>query len=96
MTLLEIEILAHYYSRAGDYRDGDFSAPAVREAIDRFREDAGLLRYTTDEEQKLMYAAARSTYSVTDRGRRYIEVLQSVPLPIQIWVMPDPWPQPSR
>jgi hypothetical protein len=35
---LQVEILLWYFSRARDYRDGDFSAPAVRAQIDNFRE----------------------------------------------------------
>ena len=41
-TPLEIEIAMHYCVKADDYRNGNFSAPAVREAIDRFI-SAGLL-----------------------------------------------------
>lgn len=36
MSPLALEILLHYKSRADDYRQGDHSAPAVRDAIDAF------------------------------------------------------------
>ncbi len=36
MCPLKIEILLHYHSRACDYLDGDFSAPAVFEYINCF------------------------------------------------------------
>ncbi len=80
MTPLEIEILLHYYTRAaGDYRDGDFSAPAVKDVIDWFK--GSLLEDNPDD--------AGTAYRITDRGRAYIEALTDVQLPIQKWVMPD-------
>jgi len=79
MTPLEIDILLHYYCRAVDYRDGDFSAPAVRSAIDMFRGELELLK-PCDEGGK--------TYQLTARGLVYVQALQNVPLPVQKWVMP--------
>ncbi len=36
MTPLEIKLALHYYSSPTDYNDGDFSAPSVAAAIDKF------------------------------------------------------------
>lgn len=83
MTPLEISILLHYHCTVTDYRDGDFSAPAVREAIDRF--------YKVDELLKPTPEALRGTwgaYVITERGRALVEALTRVPLPVQVWVMP--------
>lgn len=80
MSPLQIEIVMHYYCCTDDYRGADFSAPAVRESIDWMRGDGGLLEESN-----------RSTvnYQLTERGRVYVEALQSVPLPIQTWAIPD-------
>lgn len=80
MCPLEIEILLWYYTRANDYRDGDFSAPAVRETIDRFRGEDGLIAPTvapTNGEQKVERA-----YRLTDRGQAYVNALMALPLPV--------------
>jgi hypothetical protein len=82
MTPLLIEILMHYATRGDDYRDGDFSAPAVREGIDWLRDDAKLI------EHRQPNAAISNMYQLTERGRVYFDALQSVPLPVQVWVMP--------
>lgn len=80
MTPLQIEMLLHYYSRADDYRDGDFSAPAVREALEGFKRDELL------EEDKA--DTPRTCYVITERGRVYIEAIRAIPLPERRWVMP--------
>lgn len=93
MTPLEMEILIHYYGHAGDdYREGNFEAPVVRETIDAFRDREKLIRYTTDEEKKAMPCGYSQCYTLTDRGRVYVEALMTVPLPVQVWVMPEKSP----
>ncbi len=68
-TPFEIEILMHYHCHCGsDYRNGDFSAPALPGIIANFVQH-GLIR-------KL-----RSVYYITNYGRKYVEALCSVPLP---------------
>ena len=79
MTPLQLEILLHYYACANDFRDGDFSAPAVREAIDRFKDGEML---TIDDGKGV------ATYMLTERGRVYVEAVLAVPLPERRWVMP--------
>lgn len=79
MTPFEIEIMLHYYYRPRYFRDGDFSAPASRSALESFCEN-GLLREAP--------VNAGALYEITERGRVYVEALKSVPLPIQVWIMP--------
>ena len=79
MTPLQIEILSHYHCCTTDYRDGDFSAPAVRGAIDAFRDEYGLLEAD---------GGSRRTYRTTERAEAYLAHLMSVPLPVAVWTIP--------
>jgi hypothetical protein len=82
MTPLEIEIILHYGTRAYDFREGDFSAPAVRSTIDEFRTSpADLLEPETD-------SSMGRTYRLTERGRFYFDELCKLPLPEYVLVMP--------
>lgn len=83
MTPLEISILLHYRCTVTDFRDGDFSAPAVREAIDRLHKVDDLLMLTPQGMR-----ATHGAYVITERGRAFVEALERMPLPIQVWVMP--------
>ncbi len=76
MTPLQIEIVMHYWTRANDYRDGDFSAPAVREAIDWFLSQGMLVPNAVDEPK---------TYVLGQRGLAYAKALCRVPLPESVW-----------
>lgn len=80
MTPLQLEILLHYYSRADDYRCGDFGAPAVRDAIEYFKREE--LIVAADPKQDRCYALG-------ERGRVLVEAVRSVPLPERRWVMPS-------
>jgi len=84
MTPLQIEIMLHYYAMGDDYRECDFSAPAVREAIDNFILVTEMLRASTPEEG---YDPA---YRITDKGRAYVDYLCSVPLPAVKYVIEYP------
>lgn len=80
MTPLEIEILLHYYTTPGDYRNGNFSAPAVPEALTKLTHmDEPLLTYDPNKTPR---------YEITDRGSAYIQALTQVPLPMKAWVLP--------
>jgi hypothetical protein len=79
MTPLQIEILLHYWSRAEDYRQGDFSAPAVREAIDWFMHE-GML-------ERNMSADRLTSYRTTDRAQAWIRHVTDLPLPTMTWVI---------
>lgn len=85
MSPLQIEILLWYYARANDYRDGDFSAPAVREAVDDFRGAAGMLAPTNDLPSGQV---ALRAYRLTDRGQAYVDALMAMPLPVCRWEIP--------
>lgn len=84
MSPLEIEIILWYGTRACDYREGDFSAPAVRQTIDSFRDELGLI----EKRENGRCGDYLCTYRLTDRGQTFFDALCAVPLPVQIWVMP--------
>lgn len=88
MTPLELSILIHYRGCANDFRDGDFSAPAVRDAIDRFRDVLKLIEFDNTETKHFSFNETR-TYRLTERGRVFVDALCEAPLPIQAWVMPS-------
>lgn len=83
MTPLELGILIHYRGSAADYRFGDFSAPAVRQTIDWFRGEAGLLEPTNRDEYP------NATYRLTAKGEFLVDQLCAMPLPVSVWVMPN-------
>jgi hypothetical protein len=75
MTPIALEIIIHYHYSPEQYRSGDFSAPAVREAIGYF-EECGLL----EEDYK-----EGGGYSITEKGRFYVEEgLCQVPFPEEV------------
>lgn len=82
MTPLEIEILLHYHCRATDYRDGDFSAPAVKETIERFRADGLIAELIFQPIPKTGRGHAPAPrYALTERGQAMVDALCAVPLP---------------
>jgi hypothetical protein len=87
MTPLEIEILMHYRCRAVDYRDGDHSAPAVKEAIEGFIAQ-GLLTHHGFCIERFDDGSLRARYAVTDRAIAYLDALCNVPLPVSAWIVP--------
>lgn len=80
MSPLEINILLHYHCSSVDYRDGDFSAPAVRDSIDAFKGDLGLLEPDNSEWQR--------TYKLTPKAAAWIEAICNLPLPVCTWTIP--------
>lgn len=80
MTPLELSILIHYRGHASDFRNGDFSAPVVRQTIDYFRGEAQML----DQEDA---PNASRIYKLSERGQVFVDALCNVPLPIKRWVM---------
>jgi len=77
MTPLIIDMILHYHTTPGDYRDGDFSAPAVREAINLMRDEWGLIENGCGR------------YKPTDRLHAYVAKLCSIGLPEQRWIYPE-------
>jgi hypothetical protein len=80
MTPFEIEVLLHYYAKAGDY-------VLPNEKL-RFA--------WHDNEHRLISLQLLQTinthmtkYAITDRGRAYVEGLMQVPLPERsVWTIP--------
>lgn len=77
---LRVEILLWYYSRVGDYREGDFSAPAVRVAITQFV-DGGLLRPRDASLDK----TKQGSYVLTEGGELMVNRILSTPFPELKW-----------
>jgi hypothetical protein len=86
MSPLQIEILLHYYKAADDFRDGDFSAPAVRKAINIFREEG----YLRSEK-----SVSGRCYDLSPKGYVYVTALMDVPEPVQHWVVHYPRQSPT-
>lgn len=85
MTPLQIEILFWYRCRSVDYREGDFSAPAVRAAIDEFRDRSGLLEPWPEGEKPRDWF---TTYRLTARANAFLDHVCALPLPVHRWEMP--------
>ncbi len=81
MTPLHIDIMLHYNIGDSDYRDGDFSAPAVREFVQDLITYDLLERFPQDEDCKFKCG-------ITEKGRAWINGLCQTPMPVQKWVMP--------
>ena len=81
MTPLEISILLHYHYSAEDYQQGDFATQAVREAMDKFRDQEELLEFHV--------GSKRRTYRLTPRGEAFIKAILALPLPVCVWVIPN-------
>jgi len=82
MTPLKIEILLHYYSKSGDYPNLD--APAVAMAIEELCTEGILykrLEFNSEKERKIGFTQ--------DALAVYITELLSIPLPKQVWVIPE-------
>lgn len=85
MSPLQIEILLWYRARMVDYREGDFSAPAVRAAIDDFRDRSELLAKNPHAGE----GGDFRTYRLTDRGDAFVDAILSLPLPVCRWEIPQ-------
>ena len=87
MSPLKISILLHYYCIGEDYRDGDFSAPAVQQALDDFCEEKMLQPMVNDHRH-----GPNDTrhYEIAERGEVFVKALQELPLPVPApaWRMP--------
>ena len=79
MTPLQIKILLHYYTCVDGYgrADDNRKEPAVIEAISQFMRN-GMLKPSPE-----------GLYTVTDRGKAYIDALRSMPLPVCEWRVPE-------
>ena len=75
MSPLQIQILLHYHIHPTDFRDGDFSAPAVREAIAMF----------CDEGMLCLSDSQNAVYEATKGVNVYVNKLMSIELPTLKW-----------
>lgn len=82
MTPFEIDILLHYATRRGDHPAIHNPPPIWRDTIAKFINE-GLLAHNQSG------IGSDVTYIATERLLVYAEALQSVPLPVQKWVMPN-------
>lgn len=87
MTPLEIEILLHYYARVADYRNGDHSAPAVKEALTKFLE-AELIRHEGGNPEYFPNGSLKARYALMPRGMAYVGALLRVQMPVAAWLLP--------
>lgn len=85
MTPYEIDILLWYYARCEDHPDLERNPPVWRPTIAEFM-DRGLLSTPHTER----------CYELTPRGKAYVDALQRVPLPEQVWVTTYPTPEGDR
>lgn len=83
MNAITLHILVHYYYEVRDFRDGDLTAPAVRDAVSQLRAQDLIAPTNGDEDAP--------TYELTDKGKVYVRALLRVPLPVQAWAMPAPY-----
>jgi hypothetical protein len=79
MTPLEIQIALTYHATANDFRDGDFTAPAVRDTIDRFVK-IGFLKLNTKTNPDV-----HTIYVPTKMLHAYCHKLTTIGLPKQVW-----------
>ncbi len=82
MTPFNIEVLMHYNSRATDFRDGDFSAPAASDAIAGFVAQGILV-----EKQPRNIIHDDAQYTITEKGRQMVERIRNFdrPVPMLLW-----------
>ena len=88
MSPLEISILIHYKGHADDFNNGDFSAPAVRDAIDKFRDTTDSWTVSGMLEQMSLEERRDSNYKLTEKGHVFVDALCALRPPVQVWVMP--------
>lgn len=85
MTPLRLSIALHYHYATTDFLDGDFTAPAVGEAMSEFLRQ-GLLKEAPSPQQG--QTAMPAEWVATERLTVFVKALTEIPLPVQAWVMP--------
>lgn len=88
MRVVDLEVLLHHFYRPEPYPD---DSPAIREAhVTLIREnmiEEGMGQRVRNEHNN-MYT--NRNFTLTERGRVYVNALMSVPLPVQAWRIPIP------
>jgi hypothetical protein len=77
MSPSDLEVLVYCHARVGVHPRID--APAVRDAIERFR-SAGII-------EEYSYPKHREFYT-TDKGVAWLEMILRTPMPIEAWIDP--------
>ena len=77
MSPLVLDAILHYHTTPGDYRDGDFSAPAVKEMISWMCDEALIVKHPN------------GSYKATERLHAVVKKLCSIELPELRWVYPE-------
>ena len=78
ITPIQLKVLLHYYSEAEDLRP---LAPKIQEALDWWI-DLSMLKHRAGRDMP-------TEYSLTHKGRWYIDELLLTPLPIATFFTPD-------
>ena len=78
MTPFEIEIMLHYNSRVDDPDNSDVQL--FKSAVTWMLHE-GLLSVESRR--------PNASYGITERGLTYVSSLQDLPLPVQVWVIPQ-------
>jgi hypothetical protein len=79
-----IEILLHYHCRADDYRNGDHTAPAVKDALNWFLSH-DMIRHEGFNPEFVENGVLKARYALTARGKAFVEYLQMIPPPTASW-----------
>lgn len=80
MSPLQVQIMLHYRCCADDFRNGDFSAPAVRREIDNFVKSGMIFLQPTR-------LGCHTTYAITEKGTAYTDAVCAIPEPVCKWVI---------
>lgn len=77
MTPVQIEVILHYrYSPNHFNHGGDSQMSRAHREAHQFWEANEMMTETTE------------SWSLTDKGRAYVEELMAVPLPVAVWTFP--------
>lgn len=79
MTPLDLEIILYYNSHLTDFRNGELTAPAVASSIKMLLGEGILIRATEPDFLR---------YTISEKGRFYVDALCSLPLPVATWIIP--------
>lgn len=79
MTPLEINVLLHIHCVAEPIENLGSHSSAQRDAVTWFKTE-GLIQSDTE---------SGCAYSLTDRGRAYVQFLMAMPLPVAKWTIPQ-------
>ena len=84
MTIYEIKILLHYFACRDDHPHVVENPPAWRPTIEAMQESRLLMLNSVAQQH-----ATKRCYDLTDRGRVFCLALQELPLPVQVWKIPE-------